>query len=204
MKGFIKIILGVIILILALLLVVSILKPIRFNREAEKRGEAVKTKLLDIRKAQAAYKNIYGNYTSSFDTLIEFVKNDSFEIRKISGTYPPDEMNEAEALEAGVISVARTLVSVKDSLFIHNNDIENMRYIPYLEDEEFVMDAGSIMTGSRVEVDVFEVYVLYETLFWDMDKQLVAGYIVEKSRSSGFPGLKLGSMTEAVITGNWE
>jgi hypothetical protein len=37
-----------------------------------------------------------------------------------------------------------------------------------------------------------------------MDKQLVAGFIVEKSRSSGFPGLKLGSMTEAVITGNWE
>jgi len=190
--------------ILAFLLIRSILLPIRFNREAETRVEAVKTKLLDIRKAQAAYKSIYGSYTSSFDTLIEFVKNDSFEIRKISGTYPPDEMNEAEALESGVISVAETMVSVKDSLFSHNDDTENLRYVPDLQEEEFVMDAGSIITGSKVEVDVFEVYVLYETLFWDMDKQLVAGYIVEKSRSSGFPGLKLGSMTEAVITGNWE
>ena len=191
-------------MILAFLLIRSILLPIRFNREAETRVEAVKTKLLDIRKAQAAYKSIYGSYTSSFDTLIEFVKNDSFEIRKISGTYPPDEMNEAEALESGVISVAETMVSVKDSLFSHNDDTENLRYVPDLQEEEFVMDAGSIITGSKVEVDVFEVYVLYETLFWDMDKQLVAGYIVEKSRSSGFPGLKLGSMTEAVITGNWE
>jgi len=190
--------------ILAFLLIRSILLPIRFNREAETRVEAVKTKLLDIRKAQAAYKSIYGSYTSSFDTLIEFVKNDSFEIRKISGTYPPDEMNEAEALESGVISVAETMVSVKDSLFSHNDDTENLRYVPDLQEEEFVMDAGSIITGSKVEVDVFEVYVLYGTLFWDMDKQLVAGYIVEKSRSSGFPGLKLGSMTEAVITGNWE
>jgi len=190
--------------ILAFLLIRSILLPIRFNREAETRVEAVKTKLLDIRKAQAAYKSIYGSYTWSFDSLIEFVKNDSFEIRKISGTYPPDEMNEAEALESGVISVAETMVSVKDSLFSHNDDTENLRYVPDLQEEEFVMDAGSIITGSKVEVDVFEVYVLYETLFWDMDKQLVAGYIVEKSRSSGFPGLKLGSMTEAVITGNWE
>ncbi len=78
LKGFIKIILGVLILILAFLLIRSILLPIRFNREAETRVEAVKTKLLDIRKAQAAYKSIYGSYTSSFDTLIEFVKNDSF------------------------------------------------------------------------------------------------------------------------------
>lgn len=206
MKGVIviKIVLGVIILALAFLLARSIIQPIRFNREAEARSEAVKARLLEVREAQTAYKSIFGNYASSFDTLLHFIENDSFEIRKITGSYAPDEMNEVEALDAGLVSVSKTLVSVRDSLFNDAENYKNLRYVPGLEGVGFEMNAGNILTGSRVEVDVFEVYVLYEDLLWDLDQQLVNNYIIEKSRSSGFPGLKMGSMTEAVITGNWE
>ncbi len=67
------------------------------------------------------------------------------------------------------------------------------------------MNAGNIETGSKVQVDVFEVYVLYETLLQGLDQQLVDNYINEKLQASGFPGLKIGSMTEATNnTGNWE
>ena len=36
--------------------------------------KAVVARLIDIRKAQAEYRNIYKQYTASFDTLIDFVK----------------------------------------------------------------------------------------------------------------------------------
>jgi len=205
LKTLIQAILGLAIIILAFLLTRSIAQPIKFNREAETRANAAIERLIDIRKAQAAYKNINGNYASSFDTLFEFIRSDSFEIQKITGTYDPDEMDEKEAINSGLVTVSSTMVSVKDSLFGGDNNIEIIKYVPYTQQEQFVMNAGNIETGSKVQVDVFEVYVLYETLLQGLDRQLVDNYINEKLKASGFPGLKIGSMTEATNnTGNWE
>jgi len=205
LKTLIQTILGLVIIILAFLLVRNIARPIRFNREAEERINAAIVRLVDIRRAQTAYKSVYGDFTAGFDTLIGFIENDSFEIRKITGTYDSDEMNEQQAIGSGLVNVSSTKVSVKDSLFSDNNNIEMLKYVPYADRELFVMNAGTIETGSKVQVDVFEVYVLYETLLQGLDRQLTYNYINEKSMSSGFPGLKIGSMNEATNnTGNWE
>ena len=204
LKALIQLILGVIILVLAFLLARSIIQPIRFNREAESRMKFTVNRLQEIKKAQIAFKDINGDFASSFDTLINFINNDSFKIRKITGSYSPDEMNEVEALEAGLVNISETSISIKDSLFRDHPGLNNIRYVPDISGEEFVMNAGTLETNSGVTVDVFEVYVLYETLLQGMDSRLTQNYIVEKSRSSGFPGIKLGSMTEAVTTGNWE
>jgi hypothetical protein len=204
LKTLIQAILGLTILVLAFLLVMTIVRPIRFNSEAEKRAKAVISRLTDIRKAQIAYKSIYGDFTPNFDSLINFALKDSFDIRKISGTYNSDEMNEQDAIESGLVSVSTTKMSVKDSLF-SNVNIEMLRYVPYTDKKQFTMNAGTVETGSKVQVDVFEVYILYEILLQGLDRQLTDNYIEEKSMSSGFPGLRIGSMTEATNnSGNWE
>jgi len=205
LKSLLQAVSGLVIILLAFLLTRSIAQPIRFNREAEARTNAVVSRLIDIRKAQTAYKSIYGDYTASFDTLINFIKNDSFVIQKITGTYDPDEMDANEAVSVGLVDISSTPVSVKDSLFGSEADIDMLRYVPYTRQEEFVMNAGTIETASKVQVDVFEVYALYETLLGGFDSRLVDNYLNEKLKVSGFPGLKVGSMSEATNnTGNWE
>ena len=52
----------------------SIMGPINFEKAKKHRDKAVVARLIDIRKAQAEYRNIYKQYTASFDTLIDFVK----------------------------------------------------------------------------------------------------------------------------------
>lgn len=205
LKAALHIFLGIMIVLLTFLLYRSIIQPIRFNREKDMRVNAAISKLVDIRKAQNAYRDIHGRYTESFDSLIRFIQTDSFEIQRKTGTYNPDEMNENEAIQAGLVHISSIRVSVLDSLFSGGTDIESIRYVPYADHTEFVMDAGQVITVSRVAVKVFEVYVMYETLLHDLNQQLVTNYIAERERIAGFPGLKIGSMIEATNnTGNWE
>jgi len=205
LKTAIQIFLVIVILGLSFLLYRSIIQPIRFNRERDLRVDAAISRLTDIRKAQNAYRDIQGRYAAGFDSLIRFIRTDSFEIQRKTGNYNPDEMTEDEAIREGLVNVATSSISVLDSLFNGQANIESIRYVPYADHTEFVMDAGQIVTSSKVTVKVFEVYVLYQTLLHDMNSQLVTNYTEERERISGFPGLKVGSMTEATNnTGNWE
>jgi hypothetical protein len=67
-------------LVLGYLLVDSISQPIRFQHEQRARYNRTIERLKDIRTAQLAYRSVYGEFTGSFDTLINFVKNDSFRV----------------------------------------------------------------------------------------------------------------------------
>jgi hypothetical protein len=208
-KPIIQIIFGIAIIILAFLIWESIQKPIRFNREKDAREIAAINKLKDIRTIQILYKDKYGEFTGSFNTLINFVKFDSIPIPKkdyLPG-WDPDTYTEKEGIRLGLIKIENAYKKVLDSLRNHliTSNIDELRYIPYTENSEFVMGAGEVMTGSKVRVKVFEVYALYDTLLNGMDKQLVINYIDEREKIVKFPGLKVGSLKEATNnTGNWE
>ena len=75
-KTIIQIVLGVVIVALAFLLYSSIMKPVRFENEYNKRRDACAEKLKAIRTLEEAYKVTYGAYTGSFDTLINRLMNE--------------------------------------------------------------------------------------------------------------------------------
>ncbi len=208
-KPIIQIIFGIAIIILAYLIWESIQKPIRFNKEKDVREVATIDKLKDIRTIQILYKDKYGKFTGSFDTLINFVNLDSISIPKkdyLPG-WDPDTYTEREGIRLGLIKVENAYKKVLDSLKHHliTKDIDELRYIPFTDHSKFVMGAGEVMTGSKVRVKVFEVYALYDTLLNGLDKQLVINYIDEREKIVKFPGLKVGSLKEATNnTGNWE
>ncbi|MBN2349794.1 MAG: hypothetical protein JXJ22_13190 [Bacteroidales bacterium] len=207
MKTAFQIILAVAIVILGYLIVESIMKPIRFNKERSEREYATIEKLKDIRKIQVAYKDKYGKYTGDFDTLIAFVKNDSFNIENIRhlAGWDPDAYTFEQGLKNGLIRIRITKQSVKDSLFHKDYPIDNIKYIPYTNNSVFGLGAGSLETGSKVTVQVFEAYALFDTLFAGLNKQLVINYKDEKVKITKFPGIKVGSLTEATNNaGNWE
>lgn len=192
---------------LAILLIARIMQPIKFKQERIKREDATIERLKDIRTAQEAYKDKFGKYTASFDTLINFVKTDSFEIPKLEivGDWNQDEMTQEQAIQQGLIRKSIIKKSVRDSLFSASYNIDHIRYIPYTDNKQFEMGAGELETGSKVTVQVFEAYALYDDLFNGMDRQMVINYKDERYKITEFEGVKVGSLTEANNNaGNWE
>ncbi len=208
-KPIMQIILGIAIIILIYLIWESIQKPIRFNKEKDARELATIDKLKDIRTIQIMYKDKYGKFTGSFDTLINFVKNDSIAIPKkdyLPG-WDPDTYTEKQGIKLGLVKIETTYKPVLDSLRKHlsTTDVDGIKYIPYTDSKKFIMGAGEVETGSKVKVKVFEVYAKYDILLNGLDEQLVINYIDEREKIVKFDGLKVGSLKEATNnTGNWE
>jgi hypothetical protein len=207
MKTAIQIVLLIAIVALGYFLYDSIMEPIRFNNEVKIREDATVERLKNIRTVQVAYKDVYGNFTGNFDTLIHFAKYDSFSIQSkehLPG-WDPDQFNEKQGIERGLIKVSVTKKSVRDSLFAPDYPIDRLRYIPFTNGKEFTLGAGEVLTLSMVKVKVFEAYALYDTLLAGLDDQLVTNYIYDREKITKFPGLKVGSLTEATNNaGNWE
>ena len=211
MRRVIQILFVLIIIVLGYLIVESIMEPIRFNQEVETREQATIDRLIDIREAQKAYKDVYKKYTSSFDTLIAFVDTGSFTLIKAEGDIPEEWLDEMgfdkareKALKEGVISREPIQVPVLDSLFNPGFSTDSLRYVPFTEGVTFVMNAGELLTSSNLTVQVVETFCLYDDLLNEMDRQLVVNYKDERMKIVGFEGVKFGSMEEGTLTGNWE
>ena len=138
MKLVIQIILLFAIIALSYLLWKSINTPIEFNREKDRREAETIQKLKDIRTAQLAFKSEYSRFTGDFDTLINFLKTDSFSVVKAVGSVPDSMIEELgrrqaelQALKAGLISRDTIRLSVKDSLFHGRYPIDSLRYVPF-------------------------------------------------------------------------
>ena len=211
MRRVIQVLFVVIIIILGYLIIESIMEPIRFNQEVETREQATIDRLIDIRDAQKAYKDVFKIYTGSFDTLISFIDTGSFAVVKAIGEIPEEWLDEMgfekareKALKEGVISRETSHVPVLDSVFYHEFNADSMRYVPYTEGITFTMSSGKLLTSSNLTVQVVEAYALYDDLLNGMDQQLIVNYKDERMKIVGFEGVKFGSMEEGTLTGNWE
>jgi hypothetical protein len=211
MRRVIQILFVLIIIVLGYLIVESIMEPIRFNQEVETREQATIDRLIDIREAQKAYKDVFKKYTGSFDTLIAFIDTGSFTVIKSDGDIPEEWLDELgfekareKALNEGVIRREPIQVPVLDSLFHHGFSTDSMRYVPFCDGITFTMSAGELLTSSNLTVQVVETYCLYDDLLNGMDRQLVVNYKDERMKIVGFEGVKFGSMEEGTLTGNWE
>jgi hypothetical protein len=210
MKTALNIAFTIIIIVLAYFLVESIMKPIRFNREKDSREAAIKERLIDIRTAQETFKSVKGYYTGSFDTLITFLKSDSMPVVFKKGSLTDDMIaagitSEREAVKKGLISRDTSYIPVRDSIFDKGYPIDQLRYVPGLDKTEFKMAAGKVMTTSLVLVNVFEAYVLDDVFLGDLDRQLVVNYNDQRTKITGFPGMKVGDIkVPNNNAGNWE
>ncbi len=218
-KTLFQIILGVVAAGLAVWLYLSIVKPVKFDNEYTKRRDACAESLKAIRTLEDAYKNTYGCFTGSFDTLFSrLINEDSLKVvnKKINYDKIPEdvdvnEMTESEALKAGYISRVTEFVNPIENLRnnkklnLTNEQILNLRYVPYPRDakNEFQLQAGFI-EKSGYQMPVFECLVMMEDLLSDLDHQLVVNKIAELIQNQRFPGWKVGDMTQAVTDGNFE
>lgn len=213
MKTVIQIVLLIVIIGLSYLLYESIMEPIRFEKQKDKRYKATVERLKQIRDAQVAYKSVYEKYTASFDTLISFVKSDSLRVVKAIGTVPDSfylqykrKDAELKAIELGIVSRDTISISVKDSLFHNSFKIDSLRYIPLTSGQfEFELATAEIETGSGVKVNVFEAKAHNDKFLKGLDRQMIVNLNDEARLNEKYPGLKVGSLIAATNNaGNWE
>ena len=79
MKKIVQLILALVIVGLVYVIYDQISTPIRFENVKKAKEEAVIERIKDIRTAERAFKSKYQHFTGDFDTLINFVLNDSIE-----------------------------------------------------------------------------------------------------------------------------
>jgi hypothetical protein len=174
-----------------------IMDPIRFNNEYKKRRAAVIERLVELRTAQVAYKTENGKYAKNFEELFAFIETGKFTIiqRRDSTFQAMNQEYQIMELRDTVLVDTLGYAAIKDSLF-PERDLDELRYIPYAKrDKEFVMDAGEVEKTGGLKIHVVEILAPKELWCRGLDKMLV---------KTNAKDLKVGSMTEASINGNWQ
>lgn len=191
----INIVLFIVVVGLLIWLGMIIQAPIEFRKEKKVREQAVIERLIAIRDAQEAYKELTGKYAKDFNALIKSLKNDSIPQVKIIGN--PDLAAEDSTYE---VDYDTTMVPMYNYVYLDNPanypdgyPVDSLRYIPFGEGEEFNLNAGEI-TRNRVTLQVFEASAP-EPVYLDG--------LAERYIDPSF-AMQVGSMNEARTNGNWE
>jgi len=208
MKKVIQIVLAIAIVVLAYLIWESIQTPIRFNKEKDKRYEATIQKMKDIRTAELAFKDEYGRFTGSFDTLINFIEKDSMKVVKAEGSLSDELLEqgwtEAIAVQEGLIKRDTIRIAIKDTLFSDNYSAKNLWKVPYTKNDSIKL-ATNVVNISKTEVNVFEAKVHNNILLHGLDEQLIINLNERMRNANNFPGVKVGDLNEPNNNaGNWE
>ena len=209
MKKLIQIILALVIAPLVYVIYMQISTPIRFENEQKAREKVVIEHLKDIRTAQRQFKSKYQRFTADFDTLINFVLDEQSEgERKIYDE--DDSVGMALLKKLRKKNVEKFTYSVKDSMFKHltAEQVANLRYVPFTNNQtQFLLDAGQLMTESKVVIPVVECKAPYISFLDTVTYRQEIINLVDNciNNLDKYPGLKFGSMeggnNEA---GNWE
>lgn len=169
-------------------LVKTVEEPIAFEKAKEIRDDAVIGKLKKIRSAQLAHKEIYGKFTGSFDTLIQTIKTQNFDVVKQIG-----DPNDSTVVAQAVV----TKKPIIDSLFDGKEElVDNLPYVPFSDGKEkFSIEQGAALKNG-LTIPAFEVKTPYEVVYAGLVKKYYANKIGKS--------IKVGSLTEGTTTGNWE
>jgi len=171
-----KIALFLVIVVMSYYLIETIAEPIRFEKEKNKRYEQVIERLKMIRTAQIAYRDATGDFADDWDKLVAVTKNGQIKVVKVIGN-PDDSLDILAGIRYDTI-----MVSIADSFF-PNYPIDSLPFIPFTEGKKFNLQAGKITKGN-IQLSVFQVE---DSAPFDPRKVL-----------------RVGSMSDANFSGNWE
>ena len=208
MKVTLKILLAAAVVLLAYMCYRSIMGPIEFKDEKDRRENLIKARLIDIRKAQIEYKNIHKVHAANFDELSKFLKDEKLPFLIKEGVLTDEQlekgMTEKEAVKKGLIRRDTIWVTAVDTLFGKGYNVDDLRNVPGAN-VQFTMDTATLTSGSGYTVKVFQCGVQYDDYLGDLDKQLVYNLKDKAEKMNKYPGLRVGSVEEINNNaGNWE
>ena len=211
MKKIAQILLAVVIVAFVYVIYKQISTPIRFENDLKSKSAQVIERNKDIRTAERAYKSKYQKFTADWDTLANFILNETLEMeRKLVDE--DDSVGLALLKKQGKKNVEKFTVAVIDTIFspkkLSKEDIMNMRYIPTTNNQaQFILEAGQITTESKIVIPVVECRAPY-IMFLDTvtyRQEIINKIDDDVNNFNRYPGIKFGSMDAGNNeAGNWE
>ena len=207
-KKLLQLVLALAVIGLGFYVYVLISTPIKFAEEQKIREKAVITRIKDIRTAERQFKSKYQHFTADFDSLINFVLNETMEgERKIVDEDDSVAMARLKRLKKK--NIEKFTYSIKDSLFKHLTveDIQNLRYIPYSDNKEFYLEAAILTTESKIVIPTVECRAPYINFLDTVVYRQEVINLVDNCLNvlNKYPGIKFGSMERGNNeAGNWE
>ncbi len=165
MKKIAQILLAVVIVAFVYVIYKQISTPIRFENDLKSKSAQVIERIKDIRTAERAYKSKYQKFTADWDTLANFILNETLEMeRKLVDE--DDSVGLALLKKQGKKNVEKFTVAVIDTIFspkkLSKEEILTMRYIPPTNNQaQFILEAGQITTESKIVIPVVECRAPY-------------------------------------------
>lgn len=218
----------VVIILLAVLIVSSIMKPVNFNKQKAFRETIAVQRLQDIRTLQVAYKGFYGKYADQIDSLKDYYNNgDMIIVMQVGSLDDSAAVAHTDAIkkkaprgkklssadlyqmylagDKNLVFSVETKVPVRDTLLKHDGfSIDETFVIPFSGGEPVEMEAV-IKPVSGVQVPLFEARMPYKKLLKGLDNQLRINLDAECRDRNRYEGLQVGSVTAPNNNaGNWE
>ena len=229
LKIILEIVLAALIVLLAWLIISSVQKPVKFNKELDARSQVAVQRLKDIRTLQVAYKSANGRFSPCVDSLKMFYETGKMDItmqigsnddsvavanteaikkanKKLTPAQMTAKLQEAYAQGQKVVFSVTTQIPVKDTLFTNRPDfcIDSLKYIPFSGKEPIQLEATTKMV-SGVPVPLFEARIPWKSLLKGMNNQLRINLDAEARDQNKYEGLQVGSVTAPNNNaGNWE
>ncbi|MFI3317326.1 MAG: hypothetical protein SNF93_07140 [Rikenellaceae bacterium] len=215
MKKIFQLLLAAAILALIYVIYIQISTPIQFEKEMTAKSNAVIERIKDVRSAERAFKTVNARFTADFDSLINFVLNDSLTMQRKrvdeDDSIGMAKFKLAQKRDKTLKNVEEFKVAVIDTIFsprkLTPEQVAKLRFIPGTDDKtEFILSAGVVTTESKVVIPVVECKAPY---IYFLDTVVYRQAIINKNDDlmnnyNMYPGIKFGSMeggnNEA---GNW-
>jgi hypothetical protein len=202
--------------------------PIHFAEQKQVRDNAVIARLIDIRKAQQEYRiQNKQQYTASFDTLIDFVKQGKIPFVSKEGVLSDKQLEDGltekkamaiiekarktgkwdEVTKSGLDNFKRDTfwVAVIDTIYPKGYNADSLRYVPFGDGKQFEMNTSSQMAKSGAPIYLLEVRTPYQVYLDGLDEQEIVNIIDLQTKLNRYPGLMVGSLdTPNNNAGNWE
>ncbi|MCB0519161.1 MAG: hypothetical protein H6577_05465 [Lewinellaceae bacterium] len=181
------------ILFLGYVLYAQIQEPIAFQQTKDKREQAVISQLIQIRKAQEAYRGVTGAFAPSFSALVDTLKTGKFVIVQVFGD--PDDPNNKEA-----VRYDSTYIPAIDSVMKMGIKLDGIGIVPYGNGIEFEIHADTASYQSAT-VDVVEVGIPYAKFMGEFADPKYKKY---DERYDPKKKIKFGDLNKPILTGSWE
>lgn len=174
-NNIVKVVLALACIIVGYLCYDTVADTMRYRAQVKAVESDIIERMIEIKEAQFAYREAYGEFAKSFDSLIYGVKHGKIaEVKQVGELVDSTSKVETDTLYVPIMDF------LKDKI---KSPLDSLRYVPHSNKVEFAMNAGEI-NKNQVKVKVFEV---------EDPKPF------NKERT-----LRLGSMSDAIYTGNWE
>ena len=208
LKGFINALLLLLSLFFGYKIYNSIYGPVKFNQIKVKRYTKIVNKLKDIRDAELAHRDVTGDYTGTFDSLIKFIDTAQFVItQQRDSSYQFFDKRQGITIDKDTVLIDTLgFVPVKDSLFKNDMRYKDLMWVPISKKEKqvkFELKHG-YLKRSNVRIPVFMARVDKEVILSDQDQDLIKQEKdIKSTKEINGPYIQVGSIDEVNDSGNW-